>query len=129
MDDLATQLERSGHRRKLIVTDGVFSMDGDIAPLPDIVKLAKKHDAMVMVDDAHGTGVLGRGGSGKGTCDHFGVDVDIRMGTLSKALASQGGFVAGSSELVEFLRNKAKPFICLLYTSDAADEEDSVDLG
>ena len=111
MDDLATQLERSGHRRKLIVTDGVFSMDGDIAPLPDIVKLAKKHDAMVMVDDAHGTGVLGRGGSGKGTCDHFGVDVDIRMGTLSKALASQGGFVAGSSELVEFLRNKAKPFI------------------
>ena len=111
MDDLATQLEQSHHRRKLIVTDGVFSMDGDIAPLPDIVKLAKKHDAMVMVDDAHGTGVLGRGGSGKGTCDHFGVDVDIRMGTLSKALASQGGFVTGSLELVEFLRNKAKPFI------------------
>lgn len=109
MDDLATQLEQSGHRRKLIVTDGVFSMDGDIAPLPDIVKLAKEHDAMVMVDDAHGTGVLGSGG--KGTCDHFNVDVGIRMGTLSKALASQGGFVAGSLELVEFLRNKSKPFI------------------
>lgn len=103
--------ERPGHRRCLIVTDGVFSMDGDVAPLPEICALAEQHEALVMVDDAHGTGVLGpRGG---GTVEQFGLHgrVHVQMGTLSKALASQGGFVAGSALLCEYLRNRARPFI------------------
>jgi len=102
-------LRASKHSKKLIVTDGVFSMDGDIAPLPEIVELGEKYDAMVMVDDAHATGVLGK--HCRGTPDHFNVDVDINMGTLSKALASIGGYVAGSSELIDYLRNRARPFI------------------
>ncbi len=102
-------LSNSKHRRRLIVTDGIFSMDGDIAPLPEIVEIAEKHDAMVMVDDAHATGVLGK--HCRGTADHFNVDVDINMGTLSKALASAGGYVAGTNELVEYLRNMARSFI------------------
>lgn len=102
-------LSSSKHRRKLIITDGIFSMDGDIAPLPDIKEIAEKYDAMVMVDDAHATGVLGK--HYRGTADHFNVDVDINMGTLSKALASAGGYVAGTSELVEYLRNRARSFI------------------
>ncbi len=87
-------------RRKLIVTDSVFSMDGDIAPIMDIVTLGKKYDAMVMADDAHATGVLEYEGK-----------PDIIMGTLSKAIGSLGGFVAGSKELIEYLRNKARTFI------------------
>lgn len=102
-------LRESKHPVKLIVTDGIFSMDGDIAPLPGIVELAREYDAMVMVDDAHATGVLGK--HCRGTADYFGVEVDINMGTLSKALASMGGYVAGSFELVDYLRNKARSFI------------------
>lgn len=102
---------QQGVRRKLIVTDGVFSMDGDIAPLDRIVELAEAHDALVMVDDAHATGVLGA--KGGGTVQHFGLKgrVHIQMGTLSKALASEGGYVAGSQDLIDYLRNKARSFI------------------
>jgi len=101
----------SKYRRRLIVTDGVFSMDGDLAPLPEIVELAEKYQALVMVDDAHGTGVLGS--KGAGTIEHFGLEgkIDIQIGTLSKALAAEGGFVAGSKELIDLLRNKARSFI------------------
>lgn len=96
--------------KKLIVTDGVFSMDGDIAPLPEIKSLARQYEAMVMVDDAHGTGVLGK--LGKGTAEHFGIeDVDITVGTMSKALGTEGGFVTGSSHLIEYLKNRARTFI------------------
>ena len=98
------QLRNSKHKKKLIVTDGIFSMDGDLAPLPEISELAKNYDAMVMVDDAHATGVLGK--HKRGTPDYFNVDVDINMGTLSKALASIGGYVAGSGELIDYLRKK-----------------------
>ena len=105
-------LKRSSkYRRRLIVTDGVFSMDGDLAPLPEIVELAEKYQALVMVDDAHGTGVLGS--KGAGTIEHFGLEgkIDIQVGTLSKALAAEGGFVAGSKNLIDLLRNKARSFI------------------
>lgn len=102
-------LQNSRHRKKLIVTDGIFSMDGDIAPLPEIVEIAEKYDAMVMLDDAHASGVLGKHHSG--TADHFNLQVDINMGTLSKALGSTGGYIAGSTELIEYLRNKARSFI------------------
>jgi glycine C-acetyltransferase len=97
--------------KKLIVTDGVFSMDGDITPLPEIVELAERYDAMVMVDDAHGEGVLGR--SGRGIVDHFDLHgrVDIEAGTMSKAFGVMGGYVAGSAELVEILRQQARPFL------------------
>ncbi|MDI6792463.1 MAG: 8-amino-7-oxononanoate synthase [bacterium] len=98
-------------RRRLIVTDGIFSMDGDIAPLPEITELAERYDCLVMVDDAHATGVIGKGG--RGTASHFGLEdkIDIRMGTLSKALAAAGGFAAGSKTLIEYLRNKARSYI------------------
>ena len=98
-------------RRKLIVTDGVFSMDGDIAPLPDLVYLSEKYGAILMVDDAHGTGVLGQ--TGKGTVEHFGLSgrVHIQMGTLGKALGSFGAYAAGSKELIDFLINSSRSFI------------------
>ncbi len=98
-------------RRKMIITDGVFSMDGDIAPLPDIVEVAEKYGAMVMVDDAHGEGVLGD--HGRGITDYYGLHgrVDIEIGTLSKAFGVVGGYVAGSSTLIEFLRQTARPFL------------------
>ena len=101
-----------GDGRKLIITDGIFSMDGDIAPLDKIVSLAKEHDCMLMVDDAHGTGVLGA--SGRGTAEHLGIafdDIDLYMGTLGKALGSYGAYVAGSRELIDYLVNKARSFI------------------
>ena len=103
--------ESTAFRRRLIVTDGVFSMDGDIAPLPDIYEIATHYDAMLLVDDAHGFGVLGEDGSG--TVRHFGLqgtDI-IQMGTLSKAVGALGGYIAGSRMLIELLINKARGFI------------------
>ncbi len=98
-------------RRRLIITDGVFSMDGDIAPLPGIVEVARKYDAMTMVDDAHGEGVLGD--SGRGIVDHFHLvgDIDVEIGTLSKAFGVLGGYVAGSKVLIEYLKQRARPFL------------------
>jgi glycine C-acetyltransferase len=97
--------------RKLLITDGVFSMDGDLAPLPQLCDLAEKYGCIMMVDDAHASGVVGRGG--RGTIDHFGVHgrVDIQVGTLSKAIGSIGGYVCGSRDLIEFLYHRARPFI------------------
>ncbi len=112
LKDLELKLQKGkNYRRILIVTDGVFSMDGDLTPLPGIVDLASKYQALVMVDDAHGTGVLGE--SGAGIVDHFNLknEVDIQVGTLSKALAAEGGFIAGNKLLVDLLRNKARSFI------------------
>lgn len=112
MDGLKRALmETKETRRRLIVTDGVFSMDGDIAPLDRIVELAEEHDAMVMVDDAHGDGVLGK--EGRGIVDYFGLDgkVDIDMGTLSKAFGCLGGYIAGRKELKDYLVNTARSFI------------------
>ncbi|MBC7092610.1 glycine C-acetyltransferase [Candidatus Bipolaricaulota bacterium] len=97
--------------RKLIITDGVFSMDGDLAPLPDIVAVAEEHEALVMVDDAHGEGVLGS--HGRGIVDHFRLHgrVDIEAGTLSKAFGVVGGYVAGKKEIVDYLRQRGRPFL------------------
>ncbi|MFH1097938.1 MAG: 8-amino-7-oxononanoate synthase [Candidatus Desantisbacteria bacterium] len=99
------------YRRKLIVVDGIFSMDGDIASLPEIVDLAKHYQAMVMVDDAHATGILGK--NGRGSAEHFGLEgkIDIQMGTFSKALGGFGGFVAGKKVLIDYLKNNARSFI------------------
>jgi glycine C-acetyltransferase len=99
------------YRRGLVVTDGVFSMDGDIAPLPDLVEVAEEHNLLIMVDDAHGEGVLGRGG--RGVVDHFGLHerVDIEMGTLSKAFGVVGGYIVGRKKIVEWLRQRGRPFI------------------
>ena len=98
-------------KKKLIITDGVFSMDGDLAPLPGIVDAAEEHEAMVMVDDAHGEGVLGS--HGRGIVDHFGLHgrVDIEAGTMSKAFGVMGGYIAGSADIVEYLRQRARPFL------------------
>lgn len=97
--------------RKLLITDGVFSMDGDIAPLPQLVEVAERHGAIMMVDDAHASGVLGR--AGRGTVDHFNLHgrVHIQVGTLSKAIAAIGGYVCGSRDLIEFLYHRARPFL------------------
>lgn len=106
-----TPKESGAKRLILIVTDGVFSMDGDIAPLPDIVKLAKKYGAITMVDDAHGEGVLGT--NGRGIVDHFKLhgQVDIEVGTLSKGIGVVGGVIAGKKELIEYYRQKGRPFL------------------
>ncbi len=97
--------------RKLLITDGVFSMDGDIAPLPQLCDLAEKYNCIMMVDDAHSSGVLGR--AGRGTVDHLGCHgrVDIQVGTLSKAIGAMGGYVCGSRDLIEFLYHRGRPFL------------------
>ena len=101
----------SNFRRALIITDGVFSMDGDIAPLPALVEVARKYDILFMVDDAHGEGVLGKGG--RGIVDHFGLHgkVDIEVGTMSKAFGVVGGMVAGDKVIIEWLRQRGRPFL------------------
>lgn len=112
MADLEAQLQRVPEQSGvLIVTDGVFSMGGDIAKLPEIVDLAKKYGARVMVDDAHGLGVIGEGG--RGTASYYGLEdqVDIYMGTFSKSLASLGGYMAASSRVADFVRHSSRPFI------------------
>ena len=110
--DLRRQIDnRSDYRRRLIITDGVFSMDGDIAPLDAICDVAEEYGIMLMVDDAHGEGVLGRGG--RGIVDHFGLHgrVDVEVGTLSKAFGVVGGLVAGKAIIIEWLRQRGRPFL------------------
>jgi len=112
MDELRSKLERAPlDSGKLIVTDGVFSMAGDIAKLPDIVDLAKKYGARIMVDDAHGLGMIGE--CGRGTANHFGLDdeVDIIMSTFSKSLASLGGFIATKEDVTHYIKHHSRPFI------------------
>ncbi|GIV00668.1 MAG: 8-amino-7-oxononanoate synthase [Actinomycetota bacterium] len=107
---LLAETARPG-RRQLLITDGVFSMDGDIAPLPGLVEAAERHGAIMMVDDAHASGVLGRGGAG--TVEHFGLHgrVDIQVGTLSKAIGVLGGFIAGPRHLIAWLENRGRPYL------------------
>jgi glycine C-acetyltransferase len=109
-DRLLTETAGPG-RRQLLITDGVFSMDGDIAPLPDLVEVAERHGAIMMIDDAHASGVLGKGGAG--TVDHFGLHgrVDVQVGTLSKAIGVLGGFIAGPAHLTEWLQNRGRPYL------------------
>ncbi|MBR6539349.1 MAG: pyridoxal phosphate-dependent aminotransferase family protein [Bacteroides sp.] len=121
MEDLEKQLQKCEPEAvKLIIVDGVFSMEGDLAPLPEIVRLKKKYNASIYVDEAHGLGVFGK--NGRGVCDHFGVtdDVDIIMGTFSKSLASIGGFVAGDKEVINFLRHNSRSYIFQASSTPAA---------
>ena len=108
MQDLEAKLTRAGEKGKLIVVDGVFSMEGDLAKLPEIVKLKKQYDARLLVDDAHGLGVFGE--NGRGTAEHFGVEhgPDLIMGTFSKSLATVGGFIAGDAYVVDYIRHHAR---------------------
>jgi len=109
--ELVIKENLSQYRRAIIITDGVFSMDGDVAPLDKIYEVAQRHDILLMVDDAHGEGVLGRGG--RGIVDHFGLHgkVDVEVGTLSKAFGVVGGVVAGKAIIVEWLRQRGRPFL------------------
>jgi len=111
MNSLEFVLQECGDRGKLVVVDGVYSMEGDIAPLPDIVKVCKKYGARLMVDDAHGIGVLGK--TGRGTAEHFGLekDVDVIMGTYSKSLASIGGFAVADEDVIHYMKHHARPLI------------------
>ncbi|MCP4254404.1 MAG: 8-amino-7-oxononanoate synthase [Candidatus Scalindua sp.] len=112
MEKLENILKKSSkYNRKLIVTDSVFSMDGDLAPLSDLVTIATKYSAVLMVDEAHGTGVFGQ--NGRGVVEHFNLikEVDVVMGTLSKAIGSLGGYVSGNIDLISYLRNKARSFM------------------
>mgnify|MGYP001270348472 FL=1 len=112
VDDLRRKITATtDYTRRLIVSDGVFSMDGDIAPLPDLLKVAQEHKILLMVDDAHGEGVLGRGG--RGIVDHFGLhgQVDIEVGTMSKAFGAVGGIVAGKQVIIDWLRQRGRPFL------------------
>ena len=121
MESLEKQLQKcEPDKVKLIVTDGVFSMEGDVAKLPEIVALAKKYNASVMVDEAHSIGVFGR--QGRGTCDHFGVsqDVDLIMGTVSKSFASIGGFIAADESIINYLRHHSRSYIFSASNTPAA---------
>ena len=121
MEDLEKQLQKcEPNAIKLIVVDGVFSMEGDLANLPEIVRLKKKYNASIMVDEAHGIGVFGK--EGRGVCDHFGVtdDVDIIMGTFSKSLASIGGFVAADFDTINYLRHTCRTYIFSASNTPAA---------
>jgi 8-amino-7-oxononanoate synthase len=121
MKSLEKQLQKCAPDKvKLIVVDGVFSMEGDIANLPEIVSLARKYNANIMVDEAHGLGVLGR--QGRGTCDHFGLlpEVDLVMGTFSKSLASIGGFIAASEPIINYLRHNSRSYIFSASNTPAA---------
>ncbi len=111
LEECLKKANEKGFAKKLIITDGVFSMDGDIAPLPEIVALAEQYDAIVMVDDAHASGVLGKNGAG--TTSHFDLygRVDIQLGTLSKALGVMGGYIAGSAILKDWLINRGRPYL------------------
>ena len=114
MADLEEQLKTASskdYRAMLIITDGVFSMDGDLAPLDKIAELAEKYGAITMVDDAHGEGVIGRGG--RGAVDHFGLPgvFDIEVGTMSKAFGVMGGYVAAKQPIIDWLRQRARPFL------------------
>lgn len=120
MNHLEKILRRNKDKRKLIITDGVFSMDGDMAPLDKIVELAKKYNAMTMVDDAHATGVIGE--NGRGTPEYFGVEdeIDIVMGTLSKATGGLGGFITGPREVIEMLKVRSHSYV---FTSTLPPEQ------
>ena len=121
MEDLEKQLNKCRPESvKLIVVDGVFSMEGDLANLPEIVRLKKKYNASIMVDEAHGLGVFGK--EGRGVCDHFGVidDVDLIMGTFSKSLASIGGFIAGDKDTINYLRHVCRTYIFSASNTPAA---------
>lgn len=112
VDDLRAKIaETTEYGRRLIISDGVFSMDGDIAPLPALYEVAREHDILLMVDDAHGEGVLGKGG--RGIVDHFDLHgkVDIEVGTMSKAFGVVGGIVAGKKLLIDWLKQRARPFL------------------
>jgi len=112
VDDLRKKIaETSEYGRRLIISDGVFSMDGDIAPLPALYEVAKEHDILLMVDDAHGEGVLGKGG--RGIVDHFDLHgkVDIEVGTMSKAFGAVGGIVAGKQVIIDWIRQRGRPFL------------------
>ena len=121
MEDLERQLQKCSPKSvKLIVVDGVFSMEGDLCNLPEIVKLKHKYDATIMVDEAHGLGVFGR--QGRGVCDYFGLtdEVDLIMGTFSKSLASIGGFIAADKTIINWLRHNARTYIFSASATPAA---------
>ena len=132
MEDLEKQFKehRAEGKRSLVITDGVFSMDGDIAPLDEIAEVKERYDTMCYVDDAHGEGVLGK--NGRGIVDHFSLagKVEVEMGTFSKALGSMGGFVAGNSDLIDLLRQRARPFLfsSALNPGDAAAVLKSIEI-
>lgn len=131
MDDLRRKIaETSEYGRRIIISDGVFSMDGDIAPLPDLYEIARENDILLMVDDAHGEGVLGRGG--RGIVDHFDLHgkVDIEVGTMSKAFGVMGGLVAGKRVIIDWLRQRARPFLfsSAVTVPDAAACLEAVDM-
>ncbi len=131
MAGLAARLDASAARSKFIVSDGVFSMDGDIAPVPELARLARRHDAVLMIDDAHGVGMLGAGG--RGSLEHLGVppaEIDLQMGTFTKAFGGVGGYVAGDRGLIDFLRISARTYIfsAPLPPAIAAGVAESIDI-
>ncbi|MCX5783054.1 MAG: pyridoxal phosphate-dependent aminotransferase family protein [Elusimicrobia bacterium] len=130
IEDLDRILTQAGDRGKLVIVDGVFSMEGDICPLPDIVKVCKKRGARLIVDDAHGTGVLGE--HGRGTCEHFGLEngeIDLIVGTCSKTFAAVGGFVVGDKDIIHYIQHNSRsmifsaalPISCVATISKAID--------